>query len=583
MQAKFCIFGCHHFHQEIVAAIAAEGWDDVLSIDFPARCGRPPLSWEEIQTLLPEDCSQILLLGRACLAGLGDPPPGIPPVRWLVESQCFNLIAPSHLVNQALENGGYLISPGWLQDWPDQLAKLGFDRTSSAEFFKDFARQLVLLDTGVSANAAAQLAEMAECVGLPSFRYAVGLDTIRLSLARFVLEWRLDNANRQARQQRERANRELADHVTAMDMLARLTKTQKEAEAIVIIEELFLMLFAPKLWCYLPVQRGKPWIKPELPETIKIALQSMSTAYAWTPSGCGFMLRISRNHQVLGLIVADHFAFPAYREHYLNLALAMTDVFGLAIENARNRDRLLEAEKLASLGMMVAGVAHEINTPLGISLTATTSQLEQSQTLAQHFSERRMTQSELQNYLINTQDELELLYRNLNGIGRLIDSFRQVALENKPQHKSRFGFKHCMSQVIDSLAPHLAGKLVQISIDCDDKLEIESYAEDWASLLSNLLSNSLRHGFKDRENGCIEIVVRLQDELFLMDYSDDGIGLEKSALARIFNPFFTTDLQNGTGLGMYLVHNLITHRLGGSIECESQPGLGIHFHIETPL
>ena len=106
MNAKLCILGCHNFRQEIEAAIAAEDWNDVVSTDFPARCGCPPINWEELRLLLPEGCTQLLILGRACLAGLGDPPLGFPSVRLLPQEQCFNMIAPSGLVNQAIDDGG---------------------------------------------------------------------------------------------------------------------------------------------------------------------------------------------------------------------------------------------------------------------------------------------------------------------------------------------------------------------------------------------------------------------------------------------------------------------------------------------
>jgi signal transduction histidine kinase len=114
-------------------------------------------------------------------------------------------------------------------------------------------------------------------------------------------------------------------------------------------------------------------------------------------------------------------------------------------------------------------------------------------------------------------------------------------------------------------------------------LEIESYADDWHTIFLNLISNSLRHGFKGRAGGLIRIHIAVQSNRLKLDYSDDGNGIAPEVLARIFDPFFTTDLQQGMGLGMHLVYNLITHRLGGSIDCDSQSGLGVSFHITIPL
>ena len=106
---------------------------------------------------------------------------------------------------------------------------------------------------------------------------------------------------------------------------------------------------------------------------------------------------------------------------------------------------------------------------------------------------------------------------------------------------------------------------------------------DWASIFINLISNSLKHGFKGQEHGRIEIRIARNDKNRLcVDYRDDGTGIQPEVLARIFDPFFTTDIQQGMGLGMHLVYNLVTHRMGGTIRCESAPGEGVHFHIEVP-
>jgi signal transduction histidine kinase len=122
-----------------------------------------------------------------------------------------------------------------------------------------------------------------------------------------------------------------------------------------------------------------------------------------------------------------------------------------------------------------------------------------------------------------------------------------------------------------------------MEVQCEEALEIESYPGDWASIFTNLITNSLRHGFKGRAQGRVEITATTADGLLQVDYADDGIGLSNEAQARIFDPFYTTDLQHGMGLGMHLVYNLVTQRLGGSIVCDSRSSLGARFHIETPL
>jgi signal transduction histidine kinase len=583
MPARHCILGCHNFHREVDAAIAAEGWTDVSAVAFPARCGRPPLSWDELRALLPDDCGQLAVFGRACLQGLGDPPAGFPPIRLMPQQQCFNIVADPCLVNEAIGEGGYLLTPAWLANWRERIADMGFTPETAGGFFQDFSRKLVLLDTGIDVEAKARLAELAGVVGLPAKRIAVGLDRIRTLLKTVVLDGRLDQERRLRADAERHYKRELADRVSAMDLLAQLAKAREEAEAIAAIEDVFRMLFAPDAWHYLQVEQEQPLADPRVPDEVFAALGELRSPWAWTPSGKGFMLRIAHGERCLGLIAVDGFAFPEHRERYLNLALAISGVCALAIDNARTHKRLVEAERMASLAVLVAGVAHEINTPVGVGLAAASILEKQSASIALRFSERHMTQSDLSSYLSAAQEEAGLIRSNLERIGTLIDAFRQVAVQGRLPEKRRFRVGAMFRDILATQGEQLAARNVEVALDCDDSLEIESVAADWASILSNLVANSLQHGFRNRDRGRIAIDVAATATQLRIDYADDGGGMKATARARIFDPFFTTDMQNGMGLGMHLVYNLVTHRFGGSITCTSEPDKGAQFHIEVPL
>jgi len=579
---KLCIFGCQNFQSEIQTCLATQAWPDVVSRAFPARCGRPPLSWDELRALLPDDCSEVVILGRACLGSLGTPPPDFPATRVLVQEQCFHLVAGPTLVGEAIADGGYLMSPGWLQNWPQHVAELGFTRESAGAFFQDFAKHLVLLDTGIDDQATEHLAEIQTVIGLPARRIAVGLDHMHLLIHRLVLEWRLAQSQSLVKQRAKEHARELADHMTAMDLLARMTKSRTEPEVIGAIEDLFRMLFAPAVWHYVSTEpqlgAGLSDVTPAIAEEVR----ALKASYGWTSSAQGFLLRVARDEHVFGHIVVDGLAFPQHRERYLNLALAMTDMMALAIENARTRKRLVEAEKMASLGVMVAGVAHEINTPVGVGVLAASTLQARTQSLSQSFTERRMTQSDLQGYLKDSQSQSSLILSNLQRIGLLIDKFRQVAVNGLPQTKSRFRVVSCLSDVIQSFGDRMPPERFQVRIACDDALELESYPGDWTSIFTNFIANSLQHGFKGRDRGCIEVTIAQTRSMLSIVYADDGHGLTPEAQARIFDPFFTTDMQHGIGLGMHLVYNLITQRLEGRITVESSPGAGVCFRIEVP-
>ena len=459
---------------------------------------------------------------------------------------------------------------------------MGFPPDAAGDFFKDFARQLVLFDTGLDAATGSRLDELSAALALPARRVSVGLEHIRSLLARIVLEWRLDG-ERAARTEGERCHRrELADQISAMDLLARLARTRQEAEAIAAIEEVFRMLFAPATWHYLRVESGQLQIDQEISAALLAEFKRLHSSWAWTSSGQGFLLRIASGDKTLGLIAVDGLAFPEFRERYLNLAIAISGVCALAIDNARTRKRLAETEKMASLGILVAGVAHEINTPVGVGLAASSTLQEQSEGLAQRFAERRMTQSDLQTYLAAAREEAALIRSNLERIGRLTDAFRQVAVEGKLPDRKRFRLKAAIEDVVASLGARMSDGRVELKLDCDDALEIDSIPGDWASIFTNLFTNSLQHGFRGRDHGRIEVAVALREGRLTVDYSDNGIGMAPETRQRVFDPFFTTDLQQGMGLGMHIAYNLVTQRFGGEIACDSEPGTGAHFHIEVP-
>lgn len=589
MPAKLCLLCCHNFHAEVAAGVKAEGWDDVFAVAYAARCGRPPVSWDELRALLPADCGQVVVLGRSCLNRLGATPPDWPATRVVSVQQCFHIVAGETLVDEAIAGGAYLITSAWLADWRGQIEAMGFAPEQVGQFFHDFARELVLLDTGLGPDVTGQLAELQAAVKLPARRIPVGLDQVRARLARLVLQWRLDEAQQaaqQATQSQARLHaRELADHVAAMDVLAQLAKTQQEADAIAAIEDLFRMLFAPAALHYLRMENGTSTPRAPLPQVMSDALHQLREDHAWTPDGQGFMLRINHGEEALGLIAVDRLAFPAYRERYLNLALAVTGVCGLAIENARNRKRLLEAEKMASLAILVAGVAHEINTPLGVGLAAASTLQARSRHLAEHFAARSMTGSDLTHYLDMADTSTRLICQNLERIGHLIEAFRLAAVDGKAQAKRTIRLRECLSDVIRSFGERLNAERISMQVNCADDLEIQSVVGDWASIFTNLIGDSLKHGFKGRERGVIDIRMACdtQRQRLLFDYRDDGVGLAPDTLARIFDPFYTTDLQHGMGLGMNLVFNLVTHRMGGIIQCQSTAGTGVHFRIEIPL
>lgn len=579
---RLCVFVCETFRDDVAAAVRAEGWPDVDVAGFPTRCGQPPLQWAEVAEALPEGCTQILLVGRSCLAQQGAPLPELPPITQLHLENCFDLIAPASMVREWIRDGVWMMSPFWLKNWRARIGAMGFDAESSGEFYRSFASRLLLLDTGSVGDLSPELAAFSAAVSLPAERAGVGLDVARQRLKAAVLEWHLQVAEAQAQTTIRELSTERADSLAAVDLLARLAEALSESDVVRTVEEMYRMLFAPEVFHFLTVAEDGTVEAPGLsPELLHLA-QNLQEPYAWTPAGDGFLICLNRGSEKLAVVLADRLAFPQYKERYLSLALTAAGISALALENARTRSRLAQAEKMASLGVLVAGVAHEINTPVGVCLTAITTLEAQANRLAGLFATRAMKQSDLSEYLKTAEHGSQLILKNLDRIIRLMDSFRRIAVEKQPPVKKRFVLRRLVESVIAEFREANDAVAPEVRIECDPELIMNSFAGDLASILSNLYSNSLHHGFKDRPGGHVWIEAHSNGSEIVLDYRDDGAGLSDEARQKIFDPFFTTDMQKGMGLGMHLVYNLVKFRFGGSITLQDA-ACGVHFRIRLPI
>ncbi|MBF0232452.1 MAG: response regulator [Desulfamplus sp.] len=250
----------------------------------------------------------------------------------------------------------------------------------------------------------------------------------------------------------------------------------------------------------------------------------------------------------------------------------------------KTKDRLVQSEKMAALGGLVAGVAHEINTPVGIAITAASFLKDKTRLIKEYYTSGSLKKSDLESYLDN-MDEVSLsILINMERAATLIKSFKQIAVDQSVEEKRIFNFKRYLQDVLISLKPTYRNKVCSIELKCVDDLEVFSYPGAYSQIISNLLINSIVHGFKDKKGGAVSIIITLSEVGDLtIHYMDNGSGMTQEQLNKVFDPFYTTMRgQGGTGLGMSIVYNIVTQKLGGTIDCTSVYGKKTEFLIVIP-
>ncbi|MEO7106460.1 MAG: ATP-binding protein [Rhodoferax sp.] len=245
---------------------------------------------------------------------------------------------------------------------------------------------------------------------------------------------------------------------------------------------------------------------------------------------------------------------------------------------------MVRTEKLAALGSLVAGVAHELNTPIGNSVTVGSTLQYQVKDLTDAFSKGELRRSTLQVFLENAQRGTDILMRALTRASELIRSFKRVAVDQSSDQRRVFDLQITLREVCLTLEPMYKNSPFDLTLALPDVVEMDSFPGALGQLITNFVSNALQHGFDGRERGQMHVrAVAAGPENVTLQFSDDGIGMTEDTRNRVFDPFFTTKLgQGGSGLGMNIVYNIVHDVLGGSIEIASSPDAGTLITVHLP-
>lgn len=254
-------------------------------------------------------------------------------------------------------------------------------------------------------------------------------------------------------------------------------------------------------------------------------------------------------------------------------------------ELKQTQGQLLESEKMASLGGLVAGIAHDVNTPIGVSVTASSYLSEQLEQLRGKYGEKALSPKMLEKFMEDATESVTLISSNMKRASDLVNSFKQVAVDQTSEAIRTIELKSYLEDIVKSLQPNLKKTQHHIDIECPPNIAMRCPAGAISQIFTNLIMNSIIHGFERQNEGHIKIiVVEQQAGMLKIDYSDDGKGVGEEVLAHIFDPFFTTRREKGgSGLGTHITYNLVRQTLGGEITAASELGKGLSFAIKIPV
>jgi signal transduction histidine kinase len=248
------------------------------------------------------------------------------------------------------------------------------------------------------------------------------------------------------------------------------------------------------------------------------------------------------------------------------------------------QQKAMDTERLTSLGSMVAGISHELNTPLGNALTVSTTLEAQVRTLAQRVDHGKLTRTEMAEFLSGAAEMSMLATQSITRAANLVASFKQVAVDQTSEQRRTFFLDRVVADNVAALRPSFVPLHVNLTQDIPSGIRCDSYPGPLGQVLTNLMQNAVVHGFEGKVDGTVQITATMEADQVTLVVTDDGVGMEPKVLAHAFDPFFTTRLgKGGSGLGLSVSHRIATSVLGGSLSARSTSGSGSQFTLVFPL
>ncbi|HCI29376.1 MAG TPA: HAMP domain-containing sensor histidine kinase [Fervidobacterium sp.] len=307
--------------------------------------------------------------------------------------------------------------------------------------------------------------------------------------------------------------------------------------------------------------------------------------YYWTPSALLFQIAI-----ILVFLYISVYLFltnlqkrDMLEETARELNEANSELELAMNELEETQQRVINSEKMAALGKLMVNIAHDVNTPTGIIYSSATELLDKYNSIKKKYEDDELAEEEFQEYIEVTGQVLDIIIRNSQKIRELVQSLKRVAMQEVTQTFSNIDFKELLDDVLRTLHPKLRKTQAEVVVDVPENLVISTVPGAWAQILMNLIDNSIVHGFEYDNPGKIEIIARQDADDFVLEYIDNGKGMDEETKRKLFEPFFTTDTEHSSGLGLSIVYQLVVELLGGEILLESQKEKGVRFTIRVPM
>ncbi len=614
MDPALCFISCDYLYPEMKAAVESEGYSNIEVRAFPARCGRPPIEWQELQETI-DNChaDHIELFGSYCLQQLDDPGPAFSRCTVNKQEQCFHHLCGKTLISSLQQNGGYLVTPGWLCQWKKHVAEWGFDKEDAADFFAQSLRKLILLDTGTNEKSEKYLDEFAAFMNLPHETLSIGMDYHQLALAKIVTAYR----QRELTEENTKNLRNAADSAMVMDLLVQVSRASSETEIKKSILELFNMLLAPANILYIRVNKTGLQLKQTV--TLSPAEKHYLTDFYADPqkryqlnqAEDSFLLRIGRRNKVSAILHIQNIAFPQYIKHYLNVAMHISAVCALAIEHAQTVEKLLNTSRLAGKAEVATEVLHNVGNTLNsisvscehiremveksssLSLPAIVNLIEQhtenpgeffandprGKQLPLYFSKlSEQLAKEQESLLVESSRQLKHIQLVAEIIRTQQDTARQDGLAEQVD------LADIVEECLDIFKQQIKEKGIQIQRNYAELPEMYCERYKILQVITNLISNAV-DAFDQQEQVRKTLSLTLYpvdgQSAVTLEVHDNGMGIKDTVLPQIFVFGFSTKA-GGHGFGLHNAVNLMAEMNGTVIAESPGKGKGALFRLQLP-